>query len=689
MNRKKILTLFLAFTLFFNCFPVYSSASWVVPAVKTGLQWLGPYLVSYAFDKVTTGIDGWLSSSKNYYDSPHTSSGGVDHGGGGSSRGTPNYYDNNTAFEQYKNTNSITNSTISDSFNNTYMYTSNTTNNTSNYSLVKQTYTTNNEYNTLVYNPINQTYNTVNNISYNYDLDTYYITNNDYDYYITNNYTYVSYYIVNNQSQEYEYAEVYYSLPDGRNSYDLKKEDVWGKYFVYNVTSYDFVAEDDGTTLGLFHFDNSLKDESFSRSPDVVGGNGVFSSGKFGTGYTISDRTEVHYSPFDTNNFTIEFFMCVSQLGHLGCINIYVPEFLESELGCVDDDIYVLNLGISSSGVYHIVLQRDSGVFSWYKNGKKQANLIRRYDDFPTFSLSSSKPSYCVDGDISFGPNAIAFYGFHDMKQGSNGGDPYWHTSFFGETSIPWVLDELRISNCAIYSGNTINVMQQPFDTNKVLTVPNNPQENDIAVMANYEVSEYRIGGVRPTYPSDGFVYVSLENDVVTSVQQFEGSTWEERPAVIYMNGEWSDLYDMNLKDLSYEIRDDDSGDEVDPDGGDDSADAVDPDGGDDSGSSGGSVSSNGSGGDWSGLGSGLSSIVDAISGFLGLILDSIGKIITLVTDFFNSFLSMFDSFTVFTEGFGNFLKSAFVFLPEEVVTALVVGINICVVIAIFKFMRN
>lgn len=47
------------------------------------------------------------------------------------------------------------------------------------------------------------------------------------------------------------------------NNYDLTADEVWGTYFCYNAVNYDYVAEDDGTALGLWHLNNNLKDSSY------------------------------------------------------------------------------------------------------------------------------------------------------------------------------------------------------------------------------------------------------------------------------------------------------------------------------------------------------------------------------------------------------------------------------------------
>ena len=133
--------------------------------------------------------------------------------------------------------------------------------------------TTNNyDYSYKVYNPVTNNYFTTNNYTYNTTYNTYNFVTNNYNYttnyYIQDNRTYISYYIinVNNETGEVEdetYTEMYYKLPDGRSSYNLKASDLKGVYFPGRFTKYVSRAEDDGTTLGLWHLDGDLKDSSF------------------------------------------------------------------------------------------------------------------------------------------------------------------------------------------------------------------------------------------------------------------------------------------------------------------------------------------------------------------------------------------------------------------------------------------
>ena len=102
---------------------------------------------------------------------------------------------------------------------------------------------------------------------------------------------------------------------------------------------------------------------------------------------------------------------------------------------------------------------------------------------------------------------------------------------------------------------------------------------------------------------------------------------------------------------------------------------------------SGGSGDSGNSGNDDS-SGGGIGAVIDGIGKFFDTLLTLVGKIIGMLSDFVNSVLSMFESFTVFTDGFSGFLTGAFGFIPQEAINVIVTGITLLVILAIIKFLK-
>lgn len=104
--------------------------------------------------------------------------------------------------------------------------------------------------------------------------------------------------------------------------------------------------------------------------------------------------------------------------------------------------------------------------------------------------------------------------------------------------------DELRISKGALYSGEyTPHV--GPFDVPTVLVTPDISAVPDgtVAVKSAVSVANFRVGGVRPSYPVEGSVYISLDADKkVTSCQQYQSGTWTECQGSVCKDGNWVEL---------------------------------------------------------------------------------------------------------------------------------------------------
>lgn len=77
-----------------------------------------------------------------------------------------------------------------------------------------------------------------------------------------------------------------------------------------------------------------------------------------------------------------------------------------------------------------------------------------------------------------------------------------------------------------------------------------------LAVRTNLAISGYQIGGVRPSYPKTGLVYVMVENSRITSLQQYNGSAWIAVDGRIWTGSRWvpcSSFDVFTLKDF-YDI---------------------------------------------------------------------------------------------------------------------------------------
>lgn len=126
-------------------------------------------------------------------------------------------------------------------------------------------------------------------------------------------------------------------------------------------------------------------------------------------------------------------------------------------------------------------------------------------------------------------------------------------------------LDNVRVLKGALYDPTMTNipVAGQPFDSNKVLVLPDDTSDltaPTIAVYSDIPVADTRIGGVRQSIPSRGDVYCYVENNRITSIQQYDGSGWLEVGGMIWTGTRWVDpgAYDVvNYVDL-FDVIDDD-----------------------------------------------------------------------------------------------------------------------------------
>jgi len=609
---------------------------------------------------------------------------------------------------------------------NNYIY--NITNN-------NQTFNTYNEHkvfntvNNTWYNPINVSYETINNISYSPTYNTYYVTSGSksgggskYESYVTNNITYISYYITDTETSSTWYYEIYYLLPDGRNSYDLTAEDVWGTYFLYDAVNYDEVIEDDGTTLALLHFDGNILDSSAHNNAVNYTSNASYNfiDSDFTSALSWSDSTAhtmtVALPEPLSGDFTIEGRIKVSDASDK-VFTTYLPNgdlfdnttktytydvslsgrktFMETRLGSggsysVNPTTSYLEYIVTGESDW-IISGIGSGVLfldgeSFFKGNESEKRVYSgckgftpNVSSYNTIYFSNVAPfetiysySQTLDEVLSFAfvrsGDTVTYYenGLEKYSFEYAGTDCETLTlESTAKQSI--VFDELRVSNMALYT-DTYTPSSQPFDTNLVLVLPDQGEVNQIAVKSNTSVADLRVGGVRPTYPSNGDVYVYLEEDVVKDVQQYQTDGWYSVDACIYEeDAGWTSFANYDLSAYVSEAPEED-----------------------DDGSGSGGAGDSGNTGDGSGDSSGGGDLNLGTDGILGELISAVfGGVVSAITAALQGLLSIFTALIEFTTGFGSFLRSAFVFIPGEIMSVITAGITLMVVLAVIRFIRG
>lgn len=489
--------------------------------------------------------------------------------------------------------------------------------------------TTNNTF----YNPVTNNYNTYNNISYNNSFNTYFMEGDKYNSYITNNATYISYYIIDNSLQETYYYEIYYQLPDGRNSYDLEPEDVWGTYFIYNATNYREVLEDDGITRGLWHMDGNYKDSSAAGIGDLSSSQFDFISDGMGSSARLINgkSSTINFPSYEAKSlpYTVEFRFKVATLGTLQSSDAIESMYFTRLFTDSSSGGYLSGLSI---GVwYSVACCFDGTNYVWYINGQKRSDFYAPFK-FTLFNLMLVKHK-----------------------------GHYVSSNYYASV----LYDEIRLSNKVLYTAD-YTPRNQPFDTNKVLVVPDIADMTDttIAVKSSVPVNGLRVGGVRPTYPSNGDVYVAEENGVVKDVQQYQQDGWYSVQASLYIDGEWKLFVGFDISGFGLN-KPDSSGGGTGPGG---------------SGDSGG-----GSGGDSSGSGSGGGG-----SGFWDKLLQStFGGVLSVLASLLSGLLTLLSTILTMLLGLVGYIGIFLPFLPSGVATLIGGGVFIVLALIVVKFIGN
>lgn len=610
----------------------------------------------------------------------------------------------NSAEFNYKSNNNfshVTNTGAKNNYiyNNSYSSTSKTTNN---YQVLNTT-------NKTFYDITHNTYQTYNNITYNQQYNTYKIdyTYNNYNYntYITNNNTYVSYYIVNNDKPDDDtYAEVYLVLPDGRSAYGLKATDVWGQYFNYNVSGAQRVAEDDGTTLGLWHLDGNFTNSAYNqtinptfgssdfRTIDDIWGQGLKCSTILprpeGSAFTVEYRLYVEKDSslqlpiYETYQYDVSSATAViqdEQYTSYGSTNygspVSRPVYLDEDRTKTTTTEIRQCIPVSlSSGVWHsIAVVYDGNEMFCFLDGIKQ-----NVENKPGSVRVSAEKRYYKASSSSYRSESTSLRIYPSDGLVIN---------FLSRTvkldeliSVNGVIDELRISNKVLYTSD-YNPALAPFDTNLVQVRPADPMDGDIVVYSDgVEISDHRIGGVRPTFPTTGFAWLNITDDYTCdSVQVYNGSSWVSSSADIYYQGSWYSVKDFDFEKCCYLQKTDSGGSGS---------------GGSGSGDSGGS----GSGGGGSGSGDNTdisdSSLWNKLFGALASAVGAVFKgLLTVLATFAEGFASVVSTLTqLFTSliglggEFSNFTGSFFSWLPAEIVGLLSLSITLGIVMAVIRF---
>lgn len=675
---------------------------------------------------------------------------------------------------------------------------------------------------------------TYNTAYYNNTYNSYYIpvTYNDvdYNYFITYAPTYTNItYIVDgcNDPSQAVSNNYYFQLPDGRNSYNLTADEVFGIPLAGEVINYDAVPENDNC-VALYHFDGNVTDASGnSNTADFTYGTvpQYISSSSFGKHLMLTNRGRFNLTLPEALEapYTIEFRV------NYGQYQSFFP--ISSELGNgYERDFYISDRRVTHSGSSSLYLNNEVFIkalkqyliyhnkYSFYFSGLDEGARKNRFGyywetgglyfyDFPSVTsyyakdksynfvtistslLSSNYDTCFIETENKYSAEKLTGQSFNYGSCSSNSSIPIplgqwvnmaivndgstvkyymngveftppsnWvestgsvdYLSFYGSPGFTYsYYDELRISKGALYTENYIPA-SAPFDIPMALVLPSEKTEGAIAVKSAVAVNNVRLGGVRPSYPAQGDVYISLDADKkVTSCQQYQSGTWTECQGSVCKDNTWVDLSEYSF--AGQVVNEDDFAEVIDkkedPAAGTDAnpeAEAtsftvhyykegttdkvrrdtvyqnlavgaaftasaptvkgykalaasaeitVTADGEhifyysvDESTDPGGSDDDPSKPGFFDGLLSSVKSLVNVICGFVGGVVQSL---LSGITGIISTLIDAFKAVLSLGGHFGDFLAAALGFVPREIIDLLIAGIAVSIALAIIKFIRG
>lgn len=175
----------------------------------------------------------------------------------------------------------------------------------------------------------------------------------------------------------------------------------------------------------------------------------------------------------------------------------------------------------------------------YYADFRRTNTSVVEYRSRPTYSIFAdfahdSYKSQWVSMRITIA-NGKLYYFINGDLVGSGSFTKPTADKFYIKSSGTVYLDELRVTTGSLSSTSPYNPANAPYDTNKVLALPDELTANTIYVQHNIPVSNHRIGGVRPSNPGTGYFYIPLHEDNAGGQPQlYDGSNWVNVTAMVY-----------------------------------------------------------------------------------------------------------------------------------------------------------
>lgn len=231
------------------------------------------------------------------------------------------------------------------------------------------------------------------------------------------------------------------------------------------------------------------------------------------SGYELGASKKYGYMYY-TSTVPFLFSKTEIQSGTIGSVTSYFTDRINSEGSTYKDFTYLTSIKLS---------HYDNVEYRWTPSSYVLADFS--YDSYKNqwvsmrITIANGKLYYFVNGDLV----------------GSGNFTKPTADKFYIKSSGTVYLDELRVTTGSLSSTSAYTPSSAPYDTNKVLALPDELKANTIYVQHNIPVVNHRIGGVRPSNPETGYFYIPLHEDNAGGQPQlYDGSNWVNVTAMVY-----------------------------------------------------------------------------------------------------------------------------------------------------------
>ncbi len=329
----------------------------------------------------------------------------------------------------------------------------------------------------------------------------------------------------------------------------------------YNDLSFDFrVYYNDISSLGIYFGDTNIFQE-IATTPRNWVCRDVYTDDGLNLGSSVSNRRHVE----TTQQLTVGSYYTLDYITSITYIktSVYVPlrsDTLKSQAA--------IPTSYRSPG-YDGETSPPTRQYGWLSNADTPPSLYasEAYEDAKITLSRYSDPFFFTYGTVrhyaekkySWTPGQYAHADFSydsyrnqwvSMRVTLSGGNIYYFVNgdlvgsgpftrpaadkFYIKSSGTLYLDELRVTTGSLSSAAPYNPANAPYDTNKVLALPDVLKDHTIYVQHSTPVTTCRVGGVRPSNPSNGFLYIPLHADYTGGQPQlYVGGNWVDVTAMV------------------------------------------------------------------------------------------------------------------------------------------------------------